>query len=105
MLIKSDEIDGPGSLQRQLLSTNSCADGLARLHRSERRERPMSASPQVQVRLDILGLPCTTITIRINEDSPATIACHLDMLEHLIAHYGATAFFGEPGTDPPRQAA
>jgi hypothetical protein len=59
----------------------------------------MSASPQVQVRLDIFGLPCTTITIRINEDSLATIACQLDLLERLIAYYGAAAFFGEPGTE------
>jgi hypothetical protein len=65
----------------------------------------MSAYPQVQVRMDILGLPCTTITILINEDSPATVACQLDMLEHLIAHYGATAFFGEPDTETPRQTA
>jgi hypothetical protein len=55
--------------------------------------------------MDILGLPCTTITILINEDSPATVACQLDMLEHLIAHYGATAFFGEPDTETPRQTA
>jgi hypothetical protein len=104
-LITIDEMHCPGSFQRQLRGANHGADGLARLHRSERRERPMSTSPQVQVRLDIFGLPCTTITIRINEDSPATIACQLDMLEHLIAHYGATAFFGEPDTDLPRQSA
>jgi hypothetical protein len=55
--------------------------------------------------MDILGLSCTTITIHINEDSPATVACQLDMLEHLIAHYGAIAFWGEPDTEPPRQTA
>jgi hypothetical protein len=65
----------------------------------------MSASPQVQVRLDTFGLPCTTITIRINEDSLATIACQLDLLERLIAHYGATAFLGDPGTEPPGHTA
>ena len=65
----------------------------------------MSASPQVQVRLDLFGLPCTTITIRIHEDSLATIACQLDLLERLIEHYGATAFFGEPDSEPPRHTA
>jgi hypothetical protein len=105
MLIKSDEIDGPGSLQRQLLSANNAADGLARIHRSERHEKPMSAYPEVHGRLDVLGLPCTTITILINGDSPATIACQPDMLERLIAQYGATTFFGEPQTQPPRHTA
>jgi hypothetical protein len=47
----------------------------------------------------------STITMLINEDSLATVACKLDMLEHLIAHYGTTAFWGEPDTEPPRQTA
>ena len=65
----------------------------------------MSAYPQVHVRMESIGLPLTTVTILINEDSLATVACKLDMLEHLIAHYGMTAFFGEPDTEPPQQTA
>jgi hypothetical protein len=65
----------------------------------------MSAYPQVHVRMETIGLPLTTVTILINEDSLATVACKLDMLEHLIAHYGTTAFFGEPDTEPPQQTA
>ena len=65
----------------------------------------MSTSPQVHGRLDLPGLPCTTITILTHEDSPATIAYQLYLLERLIAHDGATAFFGELDTEPPRQTA
>jgi hypothetical protein len=65
----------------------------------------MSAYPQVHVQMDTLGLPCTTMTILSNEDSPATVACQLDMLEHLIAHYGVQAFLGGLDTERPRQAA
>ena len=65
----------------------------------------MSAYPQVHVRMETIGLPLTTVTILINEDSLATVACKMDMLEHLIAHYGTTAFFGEPDTEPPQQTA
>ena len=61
--------------------------------------------PQVHVRLETMGEPLSTITILIHEDSLATIACKLDMLEHLIAHYGTTAFLGEPDTEAPRQTA
>jgi hypothetical protein len=50
-----------------------------------------------------IGLNFSTLTIFINADSLATIASQLDMLEHLIARYGADAFFGKPDTEPPRQ--
>jgi hypothetical protein len=66
---------------------------------------PMSAYPQVHVRMATIGLPLTTVTIRINEDSLATVASQLDMLERLIAQYGAKAFWGEPDAVPPRQTA
>ena len=65
----------------------------------------MSAYPQVHVRMETIGLPLTTVTILINEDSLATVACKMDMLEHLIAHYGMTAFFGEPDIELPQQTA
>ena len=61
--------------------------------------------PQVHGRFETMGEPLSTITILIHEDSLATVACKLDMLEHLIAHYGTTAFFGEADTEPPRQTA
>jgi len=51
------------------------------------------------------GLNFTTLTIFIHEDSLAAIASQLDMLERLIAQYGAKAFWGEPDTEPPRQTA
>jgi 2-iminoacetate synthase ThiH len=69
------------------------------------RKRPMSAYPQIHVRMETIGLPLTTVTILIHEDSLATIASHLDTLERLIAEYGAKAFFGEPDTEPPRETA
>jgi hypothetical protein len=65
----------------------------------------MSAYPQVHVRIETIGEPFSTITILLNEDSLATVACKLDMLEHLIAHYGTTAFLGEPDTELPRHIA
>jgi hypothetical protein len=65
----------------------------------------MSTYPQIHVRLETMGLPFTTVTIRINDDSLATIASQLDMLERLMAHYGATVFFGEPDTELPRHTA
>jgi hypothetical protein len=65
----------------------------------------MSTSPQVHVRMKTIGLPRTTVTIDINEDSFAKITSRLDLLERLIARYGAHAFFGEPQTEPPRQTA
>jgi len=65
----------------------------------------MSAYPQVHVRFEAMGEPLSTITILFSEDSLATVACKLDMLEHLIAHYGRTAFFGEPDTEPSQQTA
>jgi hypothetical protein len=61
----------------------------------------MSAYPPIE----IIGEPCTTVTIFINEDSLATVECQLDRLECLIAHYGEQAFWGEPDTEPPRQTA
>ena len=65
----------------------------------------MSAYPQVHIRLETMGEPLSTITMLINEDSLAAVACKLDMLEHLIAHYGTTAFLGEPDTEPSQQTA
>jgi hypothetical protein len=65
----------------------------------------MSAYPQIHVRMETSGLPLTTVTILIHEDSLAAIASHLDTLERLIAEYGAKAFFGEPDTEPPQQTA
>jgi hypothetical protein len=64
----------------------------------------MSAYPQIHIRMETIGLPLTTVTILIHEDSLATIASHLDTLERLIAEYGTKAFFGEP-TEPPKQTA
>ncbi len=52
-----------------------------------------------------IGLPLTTVTILMNDDSPATVASQLDTLESLIAQYGAHAFWGEPNTESPRQTA
>jgi hypothetical protein len=65
----------------------------------------MSTYPQVHVRMETIGLPLTTVTILINEDSLATVESQLDTLERLIAQYGATAFWGKPDTEPPRQTA
>jgi hypothetical protein len=65
----------------------------------------MSAYPQVHIRLETMGEPLSTITMLVNEDSLAAVACKLDMLEYLIAHYGTTAFLGEPDTELPRQTA
>ena len=61
--------------------------------------------PQVHGRFEMMGEPLNTITMLIHEDSLAAVACKLDMLEHLIAHYGTTAFLGEPDTEPPQQTA
>jgi hypothetical protein len=55
--------------------------------------------------IEIIDEPLTTLTIFINEDSLATVACQLDLLACLIVHYGEQAFWGEPDTEPPRQAA
>jgi hypothetical protein len=55
--------------------------------------------------METIGLPFTTVMIRINEVSLPTVASQLDMLERLIAHYGTTAFWGEPDTEPPRHTA
>jgi hypothetical protein len=65
----------------------------------------MSPYPQVHIRLETMGEPLSTMTMLVHEDSLAAVACKLDMLEHLIAHYGTTAFFGEPDTEPPRHTA
>lgn len=62
----------------------------------------MSTYPQVHVRMETIGLPLTTVTILINEDSLATVASQLDTLERLIAQYGATTFWGEPEVEPQR---
>jgi hypothetical protein len=55
--------------------------------------------------MEIIGLPVTTVTILIHEDSLEAAEHQLDTLEHLIAQYGADAFFGELDTEPPRQTA
>jgi hypothetical protein len=65
----------------------------------------MSTYPQVHIRMETMGLPLTTVTILIHEDSLATVASQLDMLERLIGQYGAHTFFGEPDMEPPRQTA
>jgi hypothetical protein len=65
----------------------------------------MSTYPQVPVRMDTMGLPLTTVSVLINEDSLATVASQLDTLERVIAQYGAQAFWGEPDAEPPRQTA
>jgi len=61
--------------------------------------------PQVHVRMETIGLPLTTVTILINEDSLATVASQLETLERLIGQYGAVAFWGEPPPETPRQTA
>jgi hypothetical protein len=60
--------------------------------------------PQLHVRMDTVGEPYTTITILLNEDSLETLERQLDVLDGLIAHYGAGAFFGEPMGELQRQA-
>jgi hypothetical protein len=60
--------------------------------------------PQLHVRMDTIGEPYTTITLLINEDSVDIIERQLDVLDGLIAYYGARAFFGEPMVEPQRQA-
>jgi hypothetical protein len=70
----------------------------------ERRSGYMLPYPQLHVRMDTVGEPYTTITLLINEDSLDTLERQLDVLDGLIAHYGARAFFGEPLAEPQRQA-
>ena len=60
--------------------------------------------PQLHVRMDTVGEPYTTITILLNEDSLETLERQLDVLDGLIAYYGASAFFGEVMAEPQRQA-
>ena len=60
--------------------------------------------PQLHVRMDTVGEPYTTITILIHEDSLEALDRQLDTLDRLIAQYGSKAFFGEPSTEPHRQA-
>jgi hypothetical protein len=55
--------------------------------------------------MESIGLPVTTVTILIHEDSLEAAEHQLDMLEHLIARHGAHASFGEPDTEPRRQTA
>jgi hypothetical protein len=54
--------------------------------------------------MDTVGEPYTTITLLINEDSLETVERQLDVLDGLITHYGARAFYGELRTEPQRQA-
>ena len=70
----------------------------------ERRSDAMFPYPQLHVRMDTVGEPYTTITILVNEDSLETIERQLDVLDGLITHYGARAFYGEPLAEPHRQA-
>lgn len=60
--------------------------------------------PQLHVRMDTIGEPYTTITILLNEDSLETVERQLDILDGLIAQYGAKVFFGETDREPQRQA-
>lgn len=60
--------------------------------------------PQLHVRMDTVGEPYTTITLLINEDSLETIERQLDVLDDLITHYGARAFYGELVDELQRQA-
>jgi hypothetical protein len=60
--------------------------------------------PQLHVRMDTVGEPYTTITLLINEDSLETLERQLDVLDDMIAHYGALAFYGQPLAEPQRQA-
>lgn len=59
--------------------------------------------PQLHVRMDTVGEPYTTITILLNEDSLETVERQLDVLDGLIAHYGAQTFYGELVSEPQRQ--
>jgi hypothetical protein len=70
----------------------------------ERRLDDMLPYPQLHVRMDTVGEPYTTITLLINEDSIEILERQLDVLDGLIAHYGARAFYGEPLAEPRRQA-
>ena len=70
----------------------------------ERRLDEMLPYPQLHVRMDTVGEPYTTITLLINEDSLEILERQLDVLDSLIAHYGARAFYGEPLAEPQRQA-
>jgi hypothetical protein len=45
----------------------------------------MSASPQVHVRMETIGLNFTTVTILIHEDSLTAVTRQPDTLERLIA--------------------
>jgi hypothetical protein len=54
--------------------------------------------------MDTVGEPYTTITLLINDDSLETIERQLDVLDGLIVHYGARAFYGEPLPELQRQA-
>jgi hypothetical protein len=70
----------------------------------ERRSGHMLPYPQLHVRMDTVGEPYTTITLLINEDSLDTLERQLDVLDGLIAHYGARVFFGEAVAEPQLQA-
>jgi hypothetical protein len=54
--------------------------------------------------METIGEPYTTITILLNEDSLETVERQLDILDSLIAQYGAIAFFGQTDMEPQRQA-
>jgi hypothetical protein len=69
----------------------------------ERRSDSMLPYPQLHVRMDTVGEPYTTITLLINEDSLETLERQLDVLDDLIAHYGARAFYGQPVDELQRQ--
>jgi hypothetical protein len=104
-LINNNQYCAIHSLQRQLLRPHHSADQPIYVHGAESRDRLMAAYPRIHVRMETIGLPLTTVTILMNEDPLATVESQLDTLERLIAQYGATAFLGEPDTEPPRQTA
>jgi hypothetical protein len=61
----------------------SCADGSARVQAAASRARYMSAYLQVYTRFKTIGESFITNTILMNEESVATMACKLDVLERL----------------------
>jgi hypothetical protein len=68
-------------------------------------DRQMFTYPQVHVRMETIGLPYTTMTVLIHEDSLTAVTHQPDTLERLIGWYGTQASWGEPQTEPPRQTA
>jgi hypothetical protein len=61
----------------------SGADGSARVQAAASRARYMTAYPQAYIRFETIGEPFITNTSLMNEESVATVACKLDVLERL----------------------